>query len=233
MRALSPTLTTSRRPAPGAGRSSTSGATPRAHDGLRPALIVHSPVRATHARGQALVEFAAVLLPILLVVVGIIQFGLIFSANVTLTNATREAARSATIVRYDISSSRAVNDLDRCTATLDSALQSFGILTAASPNFVATRPCPAGSASDLNGDGLSDRWVNGDLTLSLCTALATPTSPCPDSGTYCASEDPVGCLVQVSLTYRTDIIVPLIGALLPTDAAGRFVQSVTATMVVN
>ncbi|MCC6617821.1 MAG: pilus assembly protein, partial [Chloroflexi bacterium] len=129
----------------------------------------------THPRGQALVEFAAVLLPILLVIVGIIQFGLIFGANVTLTNAVREAARTATIQRYDVVASRAVNDIDRCTATLDAALQSFGILTVSSPNFVVTRPCPAGSATDLNGDGLADRWVNGDLTMTLCTAVATPT----------------------------------------------------------
>ena len=44
-----------------------------------------------------MVEFAAVLIPILLIVVGIIQFGLIFGADVTLTNAAREAARAATI----------------------------------------------------------------------------------------------------------------------------------------
>ena len=53
-----------------------------------------------------MVEFAAVLLPILLIVVGIIQFGLIFGANVTLTNAAREGARAATISRYDIASTR-------------------------------------------------------------------------------------------------------------------------------
>ena len=35
------------------------------------------------SRGQALVEFAAVLLPVLLLIVGIIQFGLLFGANVT------------------------------------------------------------------------------------------------------------------------------------------------------
>src|SRR5687768_15766580 len=48
-----------------------------------------------HERGQALVEFAAVLLPLLLIVVGIVQFGFLFGANVTLTNAAREAARAA------------------------------------------------------------------------------------------------------------------------------------------
>lgn len=184
-------------------------------------------------RGQAMVEFAMVLLPLLLIIVGIIQFGLLFGANVTLTNASREAARAATISRYDIGASRAVNDLDRCTRAVDAARVSFGLLTAASPYFVVTRPCPAGSASDLNGDGLHDRWVNGDITVTLCASMATPTSPCPTTGTYCATDDPVGCLVQVSLTYRSDIVVPIIADLLARDAGGRFVQRSTATMVVN
>ena len=180
-----------------------------------------------------MVEFAAVLMPVLLLVVGVIQFGLLFGAHVTLTNAAREAARGATISQYDIAASRAVNDLDRCTTALDGARHSFGLLTATSPHFIATRPCPAGSASDLNGDGKHDRWVNGDITITLCSAMAAPTSPCPTAGTYCTADDPAGCLVQVSVTYRSDIIVPFIGALLSTDANGRFVQVATATMVVN
>ena len=184
-------------------------------------------------RGQAMVEFAAVLLPILLLIVGIVQFGLIFGANVTLTNAAREASRAATIAQYDHELTRAVNDVDRCTSALDAARQSFGLMTAATPNFTVSRPCPGGSGSDLNGDGLHDRWVNGDMTMTLCSAMATPTSPCPTTGTYCTLSDPVGCLVQVTLTYRSDIIVPFIGDLLSTDGGGRFVQTATATMVVN
>jgi hypothetical protein len=191
------------------------------------------PADRPRERGQAMVEFAAVLLPIMFIVVGIIQFGLIFGAHVTLTNATREAARSATILRYDIAASRATNDLDRCTTALDAARQSLGFLNAASPNFVASRPCPSGAATDLNGDGLHDRWVNGDITVALCSAMPTPTAACPAAGTYCTTEDPAGCIVQVTLTYRSDIIVPLISAVLTTDANGRFVQSVTATMVMN
>jgi TadE-like protein len=189
------------------------------------------PVRAV--RGQAMVEFAAVLLPILLIVVGIIQFGLLLGANVTLTNAAREAARAATIEPFDLSagSSRTTNDINRCTAALEAALQSFGLLTAGTPHFVATNPCPAGT--DLNGDGYHDRWANGDLTITLCSSMATPTSPCPTTGTYCAVDEPTGCLVQVTLTYRSDIIVPFMGALLPHDANGRFVQTAVTTMVVN
>lgn len=187
--------------------------------------------RRADARGQAMVEFAAVLLPLLLIVVGIIQFGFLFGANVTLTNAAREAARAATIERFDVASTRATNDINRCTAAVDAALQSFGLLEAGSPHFVVADPCPAGS--DLNGDGYHDRWVNGDMTVTLCASMATPTSPCPTAGTYCATDDPVGCLVQVTLTYRSDIVVPFMGALLPHDANGRFVQQSATTMVVN
>lgn len=185
------------------------------------------------ARGQAMVEFAAVLLPVLLIIVGIIQFGLIFGANVTLTNAAREGARAATIARYDNELPRSSNDVNRCTAALDAARQSFGLMNAASPNFTVTRPCPGGSGTDLNGDGLHDRWVNGDITITLCSSMASPTSPCPTTDAYCTMSEPVGCLVQVTLTYRSDIIVPFIGDLLSTDAGGRFVQTATATMVVN
>jgi len=184
-------------------------------------------------RGQAMVEFAAVLLPILLIVVGIIQFGLILGANVTLTNAAREAARAATIERYDISQSRSANDLARCTSAINAARQSFGIMNAAAPNFIATTPCPDGSAADLNGDGMNDRWITGDMTMTICSSMATPTAPCPTTGTYCTTDDPAECLVQVRLTYRSTIVVPLIGDILSTDAGGRFVQNAAATMVIN
>jgi len=201
----------------------------------RPPIITTAsrPPADRHRAGQALVEFAAVLLPALLIIVGIIQLGLIFGANVTLTNAARESGRAATVQPFDNSRSRSVNDLDRCTAALDAARQSFGLMTAASPHFVATRPCPSGSASDLNGDGLHDRWINGDITITLCESMASPSAPCPTTGTYCATTDPAGCLVQVTLTYRSDIIVPLIGGILTTDAGGRFVQHARATMVIN
>ena len=174
-----------------------------------------------------------VLIPVLLLVVAIIQFGLLFGANVTLTNAAREAARAATIARYDIELTRTSNDVNRCTAALDAARNSFGFISSSSPYFTATEPCPAGSGSDQNGDGLNDRWVNGDITMTMCSSMATPSSPCPETGTYCGLHDPTGCFIQVTLTYRSDIIVPIIGDLLAKDAGGRFVQTVRATMVVN
>jgi Flp pilus assembly protein TadG len=187
-------------------------------------------------RGQALVEFAAVLLPILLVVVGIIQFGLLFNANVTITNAAREGARAATIYVYttDGGSTRTTNDIARCTAARTAATQAFGLLSPTSPNFTGSSTCSSGT--DLNGDGMQDRWVNGDVTVSLCARMATSSASCPsssDATSYCTSTEPAGCLVRLELIYRSDIIVPLMSAVLPTDGAGRLVQRAVATMVIN
>ncbi len=48
-----------------------------------------------HEAGQALAEFALVLIPLMLIFLGILQFGFIYGTQVGLTNAAREAARYA------------------------------------------------------------------------------------------------------------------------------------------
>ncbi|HEX2221029.1 MAG TPA: TadE family protein [Candidatus Limnocylindria bacterium] len=187
-------------------------------------------------RGQALIEFAAVLLPLLLLVVGIIQLGLVLGANVTLTNAAREGARAATIHVYDNSATRASNDLDRCTAALTAGTAAFGFLATAAPQFSASNPCPAGGAADLNGDGLNDRWTSGDVVVSLCARSVAPGSPCPAGGspaTFCIRTDASDCLVRVDLTYRSPILVPLLDGVFDGDGDGLLVQRASAAMVVN
>jgi Flp pilus assembly protein TadG len=74
-------------------------------DGIRPApkRQRNNPMRRLRTRddnGQTMVEFALVL-PILLVVLfGIIQFGITFKDYVTLTDAVRAGARTAAVSRY-------------------------------------------------------------------------------------------------------------------------------------
>jgi len=174
-----------------------------------------------------------VLLPMLFIVVGIVQFGLLFGANVTLTNAAREAARAGTIYVYDQSIStntRFRNDAMRCGQMVTAAKQSFGLLSVSAPYFSAplsSGDCPTPS---------SETQTNGDITVSYCDHVTTPDGDCPDTtdpDTACTVNTREACLVRVTLTYRSDIIVPFIGALLDTDANGRFRQQVTATMVVN
>lgn len=180
-----------------------------------------------------MVEFAFVLLPVLLLIVGIVQFGLLFGANVSLENAGREGTRAGTIYVYDRSISTNAkyrNDAKRCGAIVTAATQAFGMLRTAAPHFSA--PLTGGECPLPTGE----TQTNGDIRISYCDHVTTPDGDCPDTtdpDTTCAVDTREGCLVRVTLTYRSDIVVPLIGPLLGTDGNGRFVQRVTTTMVVN
>jgi Flp pilus assembly protein TadG len=181
-----------------------------------------------HIRGQAMIEFAAVLLPLLMIVVGIIQFGLIFGANVSLTNAAREGARAGTVFLYS-GTDKIINDRDRCTAVLQGTKSSFGLIAASSPYFVAADPCTSGHrVNDYT-------WRNGDLTITYCRPTSSPSAAddCAASSTVLANDARRGYRMTVTLTYRSDIIVPFVGEILATDANGRLVQTARATMVIN
>src|SRR3954453_22697289 len=69
-------------------------------------------------RGQSLVEFSLILMPLFLILLGIIQFGFIFNTYVTMTNAARDAARSGTVYVYDRTISKSANDLARNNSIL-------------------------------------------------------------------------------------------------------------------
>ena len=75
-----------------------------------------SPIHGSTDRGQSLVEFALVLMPLFIILLGIIQFGFVFNSYVTITNATREGARTGTIYMYDPALSKAQNDVARNNA---------------------------------------------------------------------------------------------------------------------
>ncbi|HLE59294.1 MAG TPA: TadE family protein [Candidatus Limnocylindria bacterium] len=196
----------------------------------RPAAVAAGHPVAPAERGQALVEFAAVLLPVLLLIVAIIQFGLLFGANVSLTNAAREGARAGTIYVYDRSHTRSWNDAARCGAIAEAATDAFGQLASDTPYFSVT--LTSGRCSSVTGE----THANGDLTVSYCDHTDAADDPCPDpldTTTTCIGDTREGCLVQVRLIYRSDIIVPFIGEILSTDGDGRFVQQAAASMVVN
>jgi Flp pilus assembly protein TadG len=156
------------------------------------------------ARGQALVEFAAVLLPLMLVVVAIIQFGFLFAAYVGASNAAREGARSGTIYLYDNTKTSAQNDALRCSSVLAAAAQSIDV--GIPGQFSATCATSAGG---------------GDLAISY-----------PDA-TTCTNQPRTGCQLRVVLTYRQPLFVPLVGTFLQADAQNRVALSASVTMVIN
>ena len=66
-------------------------------------------VRDQRESGQALVEFALVLLPLTIILFGIIQFGFLFGGQTGLVNAAREAARYAATLPAANSTTTTVN----------------------------------------------------------------------------------------------------------------------------
>ncbi|MEK6720548.1 MAG: TadE/TadG family type IV pilus assembly protein [Chloroflexota bacterium] len=171
-----------------------------------------SAVPARRERGQGLVEFALVLTPMMLILLGIIQFGFIFNAYVTLTNASREAAREGSIYVYDLTLTKAQNDTARNNRIKSSLTASMNLLTKTAPNFTT------GTTWSQSGQTFS----NGDLTV----AYVIPTG-------VTDSEPRTGQQVTVSAVYHQDLLIPLISALLPKDGGGRLALTGQVTMVIN
>jgi Flp pilus assembly protein TadG len=163
-------------------------------------------------RGQSLVEFSLVLLPLFLVLLGIIQFGFIFNTYITMTNAARDAARMGTIYEYDRTLSKSANDLARNNSVKSYLLGSMNFLGKTSPQF------SVGSSWVQSGT----TYTNGDLVI-------TYAIPAGISDT----EPRVGQTVTVRAVYHQDLIVPLIASLLPKDAGGRMGLTGEVTMFIN
>jgi Flp pilus assembly protein TadG len=164
------------------------------------------------ARGQSLVEFSLILGPLMLLLLGIVQFGLIFNTYITLTNAAREAARSGTIYVYDRTLSKPQNDLVRNQTILTTLTSSMNLLSTTSPQFT--------TSGTWSQNGLT--FTNGDITV---------TYVIPSSVT---DNDPrTGEEVTVSAAYHQDLVIPLIASLLPRDTGGRLRLGAQVTMVIN
>ncbi len=172
--------------------------------------------RAAHdahcAHGQSLVEFALVMLPLFIILLGIIQFGFIFNAYVTITNASREGARIGTVYVYDANLSKAQNDLARNNAIKTTLINSMNLLTKTAPNFT--------TSTTWSQSGTT--YTNGDL-------VVTYSNPAGVTET----DARVGQQITVRAHYHQDLIIPMIAQLLPRDANGRLGLISEVTMVAN
>ncbi len=163
-------------------------------------------------RGQSLVEFSLILMPLFFILLGIIQFGFIFNAYVTMTNAARDAARLGTIYVYDRTLSKAQNDLARNNSIRSTVMTSMNMLTSSAPNFTT------GASWSQSGT----TFTNGDLVIT----YALPSG-------VTQSDPRTGQEVTVKATYHQDLIIPLVSMFLPKDAGGRLQLTGEVTMVVN
>jgi Flp pilus assembly protein TadG len=167
---------------------------------------------AARARGQSLVEFSLVLVPLFMLVLGIIQFGLIFNSYVTLTNAAREGARTGTIYVYDRTLTKAQNDAARNAAIRDSVRSSMNLLATTGPNF--------SSGTTWTQSGTT--YANGDIVVT----YALPAG-------IVESDTRTGQKLTVRLTYHQDLMIPMVSSLLPQDSGGRLALPGEVTMVIN
>ncbi len=157
-------------------------------------------------------EFALVVTPLFFLLLGIIQFGLIFNAYVTLTNASREAARIGSIYVYDRTLTKGQNDLARNETIRTSLTDSMNLLSTAAPQFTTSGTWTVSGTTYSNGD------------LQVVYTLPADVDE---------SDPRVGQQITVTAVYHHDLIIPLIANLLPRDAGGRFAISSEVTMVVN
>ncbi|MEO6206487.1 MAG: TadE/TadG family type IV pilus assembly protein [Candidatus Limnocylindrales bacterium] len=167
---------------------------------------------AAPARGQSLVEFALVLVPLFLILLGIIQFGFIFNSYVTITNASREGARTGTVYIYDGAYSKLQNDKARNDTIQASLIVSMNLLIKTAPNF----------STSTTWTQSGQTFTNGDLVV----AYVVPSG-------VTDTDSRVGQHVTVRATYHQDLIIPLIAQLLPRDTNGRFGMGSEVTMVIN
>ena len=170
------------------------------------------PARPGGGRGQSLVEFALVLTPLFLVLLGIIQFGFIFNTYVTLTNAAREGARSGTVFICDPGDSKDQNDLARNEVIRAAVVGSMNLLATTAPRFAN-----------------SGTWTKSGMVFTTGDLVVTYAVPSDVIDTDCRR----GETIDVRATYHQDLIIPIISNFLPHDAGGRLSLVGDVTMVIN
>lgn len=155
-------------------------------------------------KGQSLAEFALVLLPLMLILLGIVQLGLILNAYVTVANAAREGARTGSIWIANPTDTQQTNDTNRETSIDDVVNGSLGLLTPGDATTSVTYSDPT-DATDI---ALGCRGTAGDVRRK---------DQC----------------VRVKVTYHLTLIIPLIADLLPKDSNGQMSIPAQSQMVIN
>jgi Flp pilus assembly protein TadG len=168
--------------------------------------------------GQNLVEFALLLPVLLYILMGIIQFGLIFAVYVTINNSVREAARWGSIYVYDNTTSVTNNDVARNNGMVDRIYQSRGILAipprgSASQNFstattgtTALTNCPQVGATPALAWYYGASSANPDVTICYAVPAGVTISD-PRRGYY----------LDVASWYHLQVFIPLLQEFLPDD----------------
>jgi Flp pilus assembly protein TadG len=154
-----------------------------------------SPRRPPKEGGQSLVEFAVMAIPVLLLLMGLIDFGFLFEKQVTLTNAARSGGRYASL---------------HPTA--------WSNLATAPSNSIQGQIQLAGNNTTLPNDNthIALTWYpNGSSTA--CGTYSQASNSVIYSGGYTqATCMAIGNSVKIKVTNTYQMLTPLISNLYPT-----------------
>ena len=125
-------------------------------------------LRSRGERGAAAVEFAFVVVPLMLIICGIVNFGVIFAQQLSLDNATRAAARAGVVDAGADITQRAQDEFDAAVARGNAG--TLGI----------TFPAAVGGSCDGSafGDVLT---VRGEVTTEVLIPWVFPDSVLSDT----------------------------------------------------
>lgn len=163
-----------------------------------------NPRRRRGESGQSLAEFAVMAIPMLLLLMGLIDFGFLFEKQVTLTNAARAGGRYA-------------------------SLHPTALSNAASPasNTIQGQIQLAGNNSSLPNDDahVSITYYPAGSTTS-CGTYSQATNSISYTGGYTqATCLGVGSSVRIQLTNGNQLLTPLISNLYPSGVTTRAVAA--------
>lgn len=166
---------------------------------------------------QSLVEFALLLPVLIYLLMGIIQFGLIFNAYVTMSNAIREGAREASFYVYDGSQSITWNDTERLKKLMTATVNARGILNMGTAwNVGTTNFRHPGSWNNVSACS-----TNAGCTTSDSDVTVTFTLPADVT----ANDPRRGYQMSITAYYHEQLFVPLLDQFLPDDPDSGYAAS--------
>ena len=169
-----------------------------------------------HQRGQGMVEFAIIVPVFLLLLMGMLEFGFVFTHNLTLEYATREGARAGSTLSdggLDAPTCLAIdsNIIDAVTKVLKSP----GSPILGYPNAVAWIKIWEADASGTPIAGTTNTWNNpGDGSFTFTPPGSPVWTPCTrHSATWisgsCGGSTCPPDSIGVSLSYTYTMVTPL------------------------
>ena len=155
--------------------------------------IVRRPGRTPRERGASAVEFALVLPILLLVVFGIISYGIVFAAQISLNAAARDAARAGVV--------QPPSNSPKSCGTIAAQARNSSTTVGVTPTQVGV---------DVQGPTVSCSIARGSTTV----AGSSTQPPC--------AAGPSGSQLTVTLKYLPPTLVPMVPVPGSLSAKGAF-----------